>query len=285
MHVQYLVANPNQVSVEAVLSLPPVVPLEIEYQYARIDELVLAVAAMFRGTDSSQVCCVPLASAPPQSRGVINGQDTAQWSSAVNTATNMVGNSSEIETETHLPAVPTWAVITSTPCENRFTALATDDDGRGGCDGEFTVVSRERRTKRSRQQSSPVADQQQQQKLQKRPVLGKAANVRANIVGSTVISAAKKIAKKAVFCIDNVSTSCKDSDICRFVSALNIKVVSCFEVKPRRRRDEDEIERNEDGTFTADRKAFRLCVYDDDRDRVMDAAVWPDSVIVSEWFF
>ena len=69
------------------------------------------------------------------------------------------------------------------------------------------------------------------------------------------------------------------------MSDLNTGVVSCFEVKPRRRCDKEDIVRNEDGTFAADRKAFRLCVYDDDRDRVMDAAVWPDSVMVSEWFF
>ena len=34
-----------------------------------------------------------------------------------------------------------------------------------------------------------------------------------------------------------------------------------------------------------DRKAFRLCIYHDDRDRLLDAAIWPDSLLVSEWFF
>ena len=33
------------------------------------------------------------------------------------------------------------------------------------------------------------------------------------------------------------------------------------------------------------RKAFRLCIYEDDRGRLMNAAAWPDSVTVSEWYF
>jgi len=33
------------------------------------------------------------------------------------------------------------------------------------------------------------------------------------------------------------------------------------------------------------RKAFRLCIFEDDRGRLMNAAAWPDSVTVSEWYF
>ena len=51
--------------------------------------------------------------------------------------------------------------------------------------------------------------------------------------------------------------------------------MSCFEVKPRRRRGVDDSER----------KAFRLCVNADDCDRLLDATVWPDSVLISEWHF
>jgi len=53
--------------------------------------------------------------------------------------------------------------------------------------------------------------------------------------------------------------------------------VTCYEVKPRRRRGDDEV--------ISDRKAFRLCIYDDDRKRLLDDSVWPDSVSISEWFF
>ena len=62
-----------------------------------------------------------------------------------------------------------------------------------------------------------------------------------------------------------------------FVSGLSVQVVTCYEVKPRRRRGDDEV--------ISDRKAFRLCIYDDDRKRLLDDSVWPDSVSISEWFF
>ena len=57
---------------------------------------------------------------------------------------------------------------------------------------------------------------------------------------------------------------------------LSIDVLSCFEATSRRRRwDDDEV---------ANRRAFRLCVCEDDRSRLLDPTAWPDSVIVSEWF-
>jgi len=60
------------------------------------------------------------------------------------------------------------------------------------------------------------------------------------------------------------------------VSELRIEVYSCFEVKPRRRRNEENA---------GERKAFRLCIPNDDRDKLLNAANWPDSVTVSEWYF
>ena len=50
------------------------------------------------------------------------------------------------------------------------------------------------------------------------------------------------------------------------------------EVKPRRRRDDG------DGEIT-DRKAFRLCIGEEDRAHLLDDTVWPESVFKSEWYF
>ena len=100
---------------------------------------------------------------------------------------------------------------------------------------------------------------------------------RSTSTGSSV-AAAKQIIKKAVFCVDNVGTSFKVEDIRSFVSSMAIDVVSCFEVKPRRRRNEGEDE-------AADRKAFRLCICADDRESLLDASKWPNSITVSDWFF
>ena len=54
-------------------------------------------------------------------------------------------------------------------------------------------------------------------------------------------------------------------------------VISCFEVRPRRRR-------NEAGDIV-DRKAFCLCIRADDRDRLLDPSKWPNLIAISEWFF
>jgi len=57
-------------------------------------------------------------------------------------------------------------------------------------------------------------------------------------------------------------------------------VIPCFAVKPRRRgRSNDSEDDNND------RAAFRLCINSDDVDRLLDPALWPDSVVVSEWFY
>jgi len=70
-------------------------------------------------------------------------------------------------------------------------------------------------------------------------------------------TAAMKISKKAVLCVDNVDLSV--NDICRFVSSLNVRVFSCFPANPRRRPCEM--------ATPGDRKAFRLCIDEDDRDK------------------
>jgi len=85
-----------------------------------------------------------------------------------------------------------------------------------------------------------------------------------------------KLCEKSVFCVDNVITSFTVDDMCKFVS-LPVEVQSCFETKPRRRR----------GVFVesvTDRKAFRDCICKDDRQRLLNPAVWPASISISDWF-
>jgi hypothetical protein len=53
-------------------------------------------------------------------------------------------------------------------------------------------------------------------------------------------------------------------------------VISCFEAIPRNRRSDN---------YTNERKAFRLCINYDHRKKLLDSSRWPDSVVVSEWFF
>lgn len=94
---------------------------------------------------------------------------------------------------------------------------------------------------------------------------------------TSVISAANKLRKKTVLCVDNVSTSCTATDMTSFITAMHIDVITCFEVKPRRRRN--------DSAASVNRRAFRICIYSDDVDRFLNADMWPDSITISEWFF
>ena len=56
---------------------------------------------------------------------------------------------------------------------------------------------------------------------------------------------------------------------------MNINVISCFEVKPRRQR-------HETGPIL-DRKAFRLCIDRDDCERLLVDSHWPESVVISSY--
>ena len=45
-----------------------------------------------------------------------------------------------------------------------------------------------------------------------------------------------------------------------------------------------ELRRNEDEAVRA-RRAFRVCIPSEDKDRLLHPQLWPDSVIISEWYF
>jgi len=89
------------------------------------------------------------------------------------------------------------------------------------------------------------------------------------------ISAAKRLVKKTVLCVDNVKNTCSVNDMIAFIKSLSVNVLTCFEVKPRRRASEIDV---------SDRKAFRICICANDRDRLLNEEAWPDSVSISDWF-
>jgi len=199
----------------------------------------------------------------------------------------------------HCAAVPSWAAQASTPMHtnNRFALLSADED----CSQEpFTAVVNSRRTKR-RQRSSPSQPRQQQQQRQhqeqerepsqRQPTVSSqqqqlvAQSRRPTIIfgrgaaTSTSIAAAKRLRKKAIFCIDNVNSSCSVDNIKSFVSSLSVEVISCYPAKPRRRLS-DEADKE-----IIDRKAFRICINHDHCQRFLKSDVWPDSISIREWKF
>ena len=86
------------------------------------------------------------------------------------------------------------------------------------------------------------------------------------------VAAAQIIPRKAIFCLDNLSRSCLLDDIKSFVSSLSVEVLS------RRRRGDSEDD-------VANRKAFHLAINTDQRERLLNESAWPNSVLISDWFF
>ena len=96
------------------------------------------------------------------------------------------------------------------------------------------------------------------------------------------LKAAKQITKKAVFCIDNLSVDCTVTDIVSFIQNLSIDVLTCYQTMSRRRRSDGE-KTNSD--INAERRAFRVCIKDSDRERLLNESIWPEHVTISEWIF
>ena len=169
------------------------------------------------------------------------------------------------------------------PLHNRYDVLTTTEDELSADDQRY-VEYQSRSAKRRRHRTSPVNQQnptsslQQQQHPQSQSQRQSKRVVRGR--GSTDVNglaAAKKIVRKAVFCVDNISPAIDVDKLRGFVSKMNINVISCFEVKSRRQR-------HETGPIL-DRKAFRLCIDRDDCQRLLVDSHWPESVVISEWYF
>ena len=81
--------------------------------------------------------------------------------------------------------------------------------------------------------------------------------------------------EKVVYCVDNVSSLTSAEDLTNFVSGLDVKVTSCFEVKNRRpawqRRNDSEC----------GHKTFRLCVVNSDSEKLLQPRSWPADIVIS----
>jgi hypothetical protein len=177
-----------------------------------------------------------------------------------------------------------WAervAAASTPCRNRFDALTTTTDDDLSDNPYIEQQSRNYRRSSKRKMDDCVSPAKpvtqlltkasdSTQRRRRSAVYGRSLNV------GTGLAAANKLIPKGVYCIDNIDVSFSVEDIVQYVSSQGITVVSCFEAKPRFRRSDN---------YSNDRKAFRLCINNDHRDKLMDSSRWPDSVVVSEWFF
>lgn len=218
---------------------------------------------------------------------------TKAHTTATETETELTGNLRQNTDRTSVDSVVrNWASAVetaSTPIavHNRYSVLRDHDDVENGNDSEQFTEQRSRRSvKRRRQQSRQQAQHQQQQQQpvdqsnhrnsERRPGRSLLTGKLKITVPGQRFTAAKNIAKKAVFCVDNVHPSVEVDDLRLYVTGLSVQVLTCFKAKPRRRRYESDE--------SADRKAFRLCIAAADRERLLDESKWPESIVISEWY-
>ena len=152
----------------------------------------------------------------------------------------------------------------------------TDTDG-----GEWQSVNRK---KRRRVRSSPEenADVQPVQRpahpTTRRPAKTLLVGRKSDAVA---VSAAKSLMpRKYVYYVDNLSTSVSSKDLVSFVESLGVRVMNCYEVKPRRSAQQKREMKTDDG-----RRAYRLCINRADRTAMLQADMWPKDVIIKRWYW
>lgn len=151
--------------------------------------------------------------------------------------------------------------------------IIQSDTGDSDTDG-FTVVQRRKRRRDSPSTPTTTPAVSNQTNRKQHIIVGKQ---QSNSTVSTLIKAAKPTAaRKSVFCIDNIDKSVSLDDMLNFITSMNINVLSLYEAKPRRRKNEAPV---------VNRKAFRLCIDQQDQNRLLDENAWPSYVTVSNWFF
>ena len=84
---------------------------------------------------------------------------------------------------------------------------------------------------------------------------------------------------KSIYCVDNVDMSVDADKLTSFVSSLGVRVLSCYEVKPRM-----SVRQRLRG-ITPDHRTFRLCINRADNNTLLQAESWPSDVSIYRWIF
>jgi len=250
----------------------------------------VAQAAVNSVSSRSQLCQQPPNQLP-------SGNSVVCENVQLDVASTAIGLQTDSENTISRSAASNWATKVSTPrnSSNRFAALATTTDDDETDNRPFEQVRR-RSSKRLRSGTPEHLQQQrsQRQPQQRRQQSAAASTsaaarpddtadgrrrrgplLRGNSSTRGTVSAARTLTQKSVFYIDNVNVDCSADDMKAFVSDMNVEVISCFSVVPRKRQ----------GSEPTRQAAFRLCINNEHCNRMLNAANWPTSVTVSEWYF
>jgi hypothetical protein len=138
--------------------------------------------------------------------------------------------------------------------------------------------ARKRRRQGSPQQAAEEVNAGKPSQVRRGPLIVGSLATSGGSINARGLDAANPPIKKSVYCIDNVNPLYSVDDVVNFVSNLHVTVISCFEVKPRRRY-------SDYGENPVPRKAFRLCIHSSDCDLLLDASKWPAHVVIYDYFF
>ena len=163
-----------------------------------------------------------------------------------------------------------WSAQTSTPVaqSNRFASLATE-----GVRRIVTMTVTEGRI-RWFSEARNVHDSNRSRRLR---YLSRSARRPSDLDNSSSSSSSRRPELRQAPCLTlhDIDMQHTVRDVSELVSDRGVRVLSCFEVRPRRRRSD---------TASPSRKAFRLCIVDKDRDALLVASKWPAYVTVSDGF-
>ena len=227
-------------------------------------------------------CSAPTVEKPPVQPPGFNSSQAASSSAveAAGSSTVVIGNNVNSVNNYQLfhQDGTNWAAIMSASDRQLSQTNVSYKDSHND---NFTVVTNRKQGRKRPAQPEPITpasgvNLRSNNNNHRRPLAVGHAPPRQDSPGHVRLSAApKQRIISSVFYIDNIDFSHDVDDIRSFVSSLSVRVLSCFEVKPRKRKYD----------CMPHRKAFRLCIFADDTDKLIDGNSWPQDVTVSEWFF
>jgi hypothetical protein len=130
-------------------------------------------------------------------------------------------------------------------------------------DCEFQLYQSRGERKRARLASRDQTSSRQTSPPTRVQVIGRHSGLQSKIKSSG------RIVGKRVFAVTNVACDYTVNDMKSFLRDKRLAVISCFEAKSK---------------FTSS-KSFRVCVAVTDVDKFVDPEIWPENVVVRDWFF
>jgi hypothetical protein len=151
------------------------------------------------------------------------------------------------------------------------TGYDSADDG-----GPFTLVSNRKRLRQNSPEYSysnrsglPATMNFRQAVTRPESTRTRVMKVVGKLQSTCRIKASNSIISKAVFCVSNVSTDYSSEDIQSFLQDNNVHVINVFDAR----------------TKFEDSKSFRVCIASKDISDFLNPDIWPQNVIIREWFF